>query len=236
VLVKRICVLTGASGMLGSAFIERYRAQFEIAAIHHHHELSCASQNQRFVDPLEPSAALKKNEHPVFAIRADLSTEQSTEFVCSTVLERFHGVDLLVNAAAYRHWNQLLAPYALADAEQTMNINVLAPIRLAVGFARLYWCFHPKENVKFRRNVINVSSTAGLYVYPDLGQALYATSKAALNQATYHLASELWDIGIRVNVVAPNSFPDIVPVESVLDQIAAFDNSEETGRISVLHT
>ena len=128
------------------------------------------------------------------------------------------------------------APYALADAEQTMNINVLAPIRLAVGFARLYWCFHPKENVKFRRNVINVSSTAGLYVYPDLGQALYATSKAALNQATYHLASELWDIGIRVNVVAPNSFPDIVPVESVLDQIAAFDNSEETGRISVLHT
>ena len=52
-------------------------------------------------------------------------------------------------------------------------------------------------------------------MYPDLGQALYASSKAALNHLTYHLASELWDIGVRVNAVAPDTFPGRVSIDDI---------------------
>ena len=61
--------------------------------------------------------------------------------------------------------------------------------------------------MQHNRNVVNISSTAGHFVYEDLGQGLYATSKAALDHLTYHLASEFWDLGIRVNAVAPDTFP-----------------------------
>jgi NAD(P)-dependent dehydrogenase (short-subunit alcohol dehydrogenase family) len=73
-----------------------------------------------------------------------------------------------------------------------------------------------------------------MYVYPDQGQAVYSATKAALNFVTYHLASELWHIGIRVNAIAPNTFPGLVPTDRVVKEIMAFDASEETGRIVTL--
>ena len=232
--MKRTCVLTGATGVLGTAFIKRFQAHYEIAAVHHSRALSCATQQQRFIDPLHPSAMLQENEHQVFSMRADLSSADSIDSLCTAVLTRFKTVDLLVNAAAHRRWRCLLAFDGLTEADLAMNVNVLAPLRLAVAFAQRSWRVCPEENARLRRNVVNISSTSGLYVYPDLGQAIYGTSKAALNYATYHLASEFWDIGIRVNAVAPNSFPSLISTERVLDQIAAFDASEQTGQLSVL--
>jgi NAD(P)-dependent dehydrogenase (short-subunit alcohol dehydrogenase family) len=232
--LKRLCVITGASGVLGTAFISRYREQFQIVAIHHKHELAFATQNQTFLDPLDPSRSLKQNDERVFAIRADLSSEQAVERVCSAVIDQFRRIDILINAAVVRRCSRLLGPSALADAELVMRVNLLAPMRLAIGFAKHFWRSCVEENVLLRRNIVNVSSTTGVYVYPDLGQCVYASSKAALNHATYHLASELWDIGVRANVVAPNTFSSRVPIEKVLDQIVAFDLSDDTGRLVIV--
>jgi NAD(P)-dependent dehydrogenase (short-subunit alcohol dehydrogenase family) len=61
---------------------------------------------------------------------------------------------------------------------------------------------------------------------------VYSSSKAALNHLSYHLASELWHIGIRVNAVAPDVFGAEVSVTEVLDAIVAYDESLQTGQIS----
>ena len=232
--MKRLCVITGASGRLGTAFIRRYRTRFRIVAIHNRHGLEFASQNQSFVDPLERPRSLRENQDPIYAIRADLSREQDIDNICVEVMEQFHEVDLLINAAACGQRNPLLSEESLAGAELAVGVNVLAPIRLAVGFARHFWQLAVEQNVQRRRNIVNISSTAGIYLYPDTGQAVYSACKAALNFATYHLASEFWDIGVRVNGVAPNSFPAPVPIEAVLEQIVAFDSGTETGRLAVL--
>ena len=233
-LLKRVCIITGASGRLGTEFIRRYRSKFQIVAIHNRHEIEFASQNQSFIDPLERGRTLQENENPIFAIRADLSQEQAIEEVCLEVVRQFDSVDLLINAAVAGRWSRFLSPAATADAELALRVNVLAPMRLAVGFARHFWNSRGPENIRLRRNIVNMSSTAGTYVYPDLGQGTYSLSKAALNYLTYHLASEFWDIGVRVNAVAPNSFPGRIPIQRVLDQVIAFDSSEETGRLVVL--
>jgi NAD(P)-dependent dehydrogenase (short-subunit alcohol dehydrogenase family) len=226
-----VCVLTGASGLLGSAFMHRCAQQFCIIGVHNRHELDFASQHQVFIDPINVTRPVHENSDAVFAVRADLSDCQQIDRVCTEILNRFQQIDVLINGAVHRRPSELLAPLSLKDAELSFLVNVLAPLRLTIGFAQKFWSNRLEENIALRRHVINISSTAGLYVYPDLGQTIYSASKAALNYATYHLASELWDIGIRVNALAPNTFPQRVPTERVIDHILAFDESDDTGRV-----
>lgn len=115
------------------------------------------------------------------------------------------------------------------------NVNILAPLRLSLSLAKTFWHVDPPMNVQLNRNIVNISSTAGLFVYPNTGEALYASSKAALNHLTYHLASEFWDLGIRVNAVAPDTFPGRVSFDEVLDAIIMLDESDGTGDVLPLY-
>jgi NAD(P)-dependent dehydrogenase (short-subunit alcohol dehydrogenase family) len=232
--MTRVCLLTGASGSLGTAFIERFAASYRIIAVHHRTPVHFATADQRFVDPLAPSVPVAANAHPVHAIGADLCQAADVDRLVAEVADRFGNVDLIVNAAAIRAWSALLEPNAIDDAEQVLRTNVVAPLRVCLTIARRFWRDDPAANQRANRNVINVSSSAGLFVYPDLGQAAYAASKAALNHLTYHLASELWHIGVRVNAVAPDSFPGRVRTQAVLDAIVALDAGEQTGEVMPL--
>jgi NAD(P)-dependent dehydrogenase (short-subunit alcohol dehydrogenase family) len=230
-VVKRICLLTGASGPLGTAFLERFGDDYDIVAVHHRRPVYAAAQHQEFVDPLDPAGPVAANAHRVHAIRADLGSPAEVDAAVNEAIATFGCVDLLVNAAAVRRFSPLVWSDVEQYAEASFRINVLAPVRIARALAEGCWSADTDENVLRRRNIVNVSSTAGLYVFPDLGQGLYAATKAALNQLTYHLANELWDLGIRVNAVAPDTFPGRVPTSDVLDAIAAFDAAEETGEV-----
>ncbi|HEY7388469.1 MAG TPA: SDR family oxidoreductase [Bryobacteraceae bacterium] len=229
--MKRVCLLTGASGLLGKAFIERYACHYQIVAVHHRTAIAFATQDQEFIDPLEPEREIGANSHAVYAIRADLSKQHEIDRVVAEAAAQFGRVDLLINAAAVRYFSPVLKPGGLDGAERLFEINLQAPLRLSVGLAQALWRSNPADNLRLNRNIINLSSTAGLFIYPDLGQALYGTSKAALNHLTYHLASEFWDIGVRVNAIAPNTFPGIVATERVLEAIAAFDAGTQTGEV-----
>jgi NAD(P)-dependent dehydrogenase (short-subunit alcohol dehydrogenase family) len=229
--LKRACLLTGASGGLGRAFLERCAGSYRIVAVHHRAPIHFATQNQVFVDPLRPDRELPENADAVHAVGADLTQPEEVARVAREALDVLGGVDLLLNAAAERRWAGLLEPGGTMSAESLLAANVIAPLRLAVELAARSWGADPDENVRRGRSVLNVSSTAGLYVYPDLGQALYATSKAALNHLTHHMASEFWDLGIRVNAIAPDSFPGRVGIEEVLDAVLELDRSEATGEV-----
>jgi NAD(P)-dependent dehydrogenase (short-subunit alcohol dehydrogenase family) len=233
--MKRVCLLTGASGFLGTAFIKRYADRYQIVAVHNRNAIQFATQEQTFLDPLCPAREIPENEHAVYSMRADISQPQEIERLIGDVVARFGRIDLLINGAATRAISHLLAPGAVDPAELLWRVNVLAPLRFSVGVARFFWSLDPDANVRFNRNIINVSSTAGLFVYPDLGQALYGTSKAALNHLTYHLANDFWDIGIRVNAVAPDTFPGRVATDNVLDMLIKLDTEEVTGQILTLY-
>jgi NAD(P)-dependent dehydrogenase (short-subunit alcohol dehydrogenase family) len=229
--VKRVCLLTGASGLLGTAFIERHAPDYTIAAIHNRHPVLFATQDQRFVDPLAVSDPVPANAYPVHAMQADLCDTAAVDRLVDDVAGQFGNIDLLVNLAAIRAWLPLLAPGAADAAEQVLRTNVEAPLRLCITVARRLWSIDPADNHRANRNIVNLSSSAGSFVYPDLGQAAYATSKAALSHLTYHLASEFWNIGVRVNAVSPDTFPGCVSVQDVLEAIVDLDGGRETGRI-----
>ena len=99
---------------------------------------------------------------------------------------------------------------------------------------KLLWRDRQPENSASGRNVVNVSSLSGSRVYPHQGQAVYAASKAALTHLTRHLGAEFAQYGVRVNAVAPNSFPTLVSTEAVADAIVRLDREPVTGQVLAL--
>lgn len=226
--MNRSCLLTGASGTLGSAFIARFADVYDITAVRLTHPVYAATADQQFVDVV---SGRQQHRPPVRSVVTDLTDPQAVSDLVSLLRREVGQVDLLLNAAAIRAWQPLLRPDSDTVATRVFDVNVIGPLRLTTAVARAFWCADPAANIAANRCVINVSSTAGSYVYPDLGQGMYAASKAALNHLTYHLASEFWDIGVRVNAVAPDTFPGRVGTDAVLDEIRDLDDSDQTGQI-----
>jgi NAD(P)-dependent dehydrogenase (short-subunit alcohol dehydrogenase family) len=233
---RRVCLLTGAGGTLGDAFCRVYGGQYDIVAVCRRRVPGVASQREWFVDPLEPDASVPENDVRVYAVHADLERDGEVERVVDLALARFGRVDLLVNNAAYVH----LHPPGVVDGDAVLDrvdrhfaVNVGVPLRFATRLAQRFWLHRDLDNRDHNRNIVNVSSRSASRVYPG-GQAVYAASKAALNQLTRHLAAEFGVFGVRVNALAPNNFPSVVRTESVASAIARLDGESATGRILVL--
>jgi NAD(P)-dependent dehydrogenase (short-subunit alcohol dehydrogenase family) len=233
---KRVCLLTGAGGVLGAAFCRTCAATYDIVAIYRTRPPGVASQYRSTVNPLHPHRRLAQNRHPVFEIRADLTREGEVDRVVDLALAHFGRIDFLVNAAGLA----LDAPFLDLNRferafQEQMKLNAIVPVRLAASVLTNFWRDRKRENLQFNRNVVNVSSTSGLYIYSRPQRGAYGASKAALNFLSCHLANEFARFGIRVNVIAPTSFPQLISTDSVVDGIIELDNQQLTGRVLMLH-
>lgn len=233
---KRVLLLTGASGTFGEEFCRRFASQYAIAAVYHGRVPALPSQETTIFDPFDPHVPLVENDHPVFGIQADVSTPAGCEWAVQAALDRFGCIDVVVHAAAHAVWGSVLdSEDVLASAERQFAVNVLAPLRITTTVARWDWIHHdPQDSWAAGRNVICLSSTAGVRLYPGNGQSVYGASKAALNHLACHLAEELQPLGVRVNVLAPDSFPEPVDLADVIEAVVQLDQSRRTGCVVLL--
>jgi NAD(P)-dependent dehydrogenase (short-subunit alcohol dehydrogenase family) len=230
---KRVCLLTGASGRLGSLFCQLYGHRYHIAAVYRTQQVVRPPDMSWQVDPFDPTVRTPLRECRVEAIRADLTVPEQISRVVDTVLDSFGRVDLLINAAADMRCAPLLSrELTMTDVIGMLELNAVVPLRLALELAHRFWASRSTENTELNRNVVNVSSTSGAYIFP--GQSAYSASKAALNMLTCHLADEFASFGVRVNSVAPDGFPHHVRTESVCDAIARIDQGASTGKMLLL--
>ena len=113
--------------------------------------------------------------------------------VIAACIERFGGVDILVNNAAT---NPYAGPMIEADIprwQKTIDVNMTAPL----VWTQKVWNAHMRANGGV---VLNISSVGGLSTSPILG--VYDVTKAALIHMTKQLAPELAP-GVRVNAICP---------------------------------
>ena len=231
--MKRVCMLTGASGTLGQAFCRLHCHEYDIVAVYHTRPVATTPSST--FDPLNPELELPAAH--LLRLKADLTRESAIERVVARALKHFGHVDLLVNAAAHSRWGPLLDTKDVSDAARRhFELNAVAPLRLALELVQKCWRGHEQENRQRNRNIVNLSSTAGQHVYKDQGQALYGASKAALKLLTRHMANEFAALGVRANAIAPNSFPSIVCTESVVNRVVGLDRSAATGTIITIDT
>jgi NAD(P)-dependent dehydrogenase (short-subunit alcohol dehydrogenase family) len=231
---KRVCLFTGASGTLGTEFCKLFRERYDIAAVYHTRLPSVPSQYDKWIDPLNADD-FSTDSNPVFAIKADLFDERQIERVDELTLAHFGCIDFLVNAAVHSVWAAAVDSNALIGcAARQLEMNVLVPLKLSVAIARQFWRDRPTENIAGNRNIVNISSTAGVYVYPNTQQSVYSASKAALNYLTCHLAGEFRIFGVRVNAIAPNAFPGVVQTRRVANCIHRLDKQTVSGQILII--
>ncbi|UVK51416.1 SDR family oxidoreductase [Mesorhizobium sp. AR02] len=231
---SRVCLLTGASGRLGAMFCEIFRKEYKIAAVYHENIPLFPSQHTEIVDPCRQMSGAADPDS-LFVIKADLFDTTQIDRVVELTLARFGRIDLLINGAVFSHWASAVDDRALVDcAMQQFEMNVVVPLRLSVKIAHEFWRDRHQENRDINRNVINVSSSSGVYIYPNPKQSVYSASKAALNYMSCHLANEFRAFGVRVNTVAPNAFPGIVTTENVARLLHRIDSETITGQIVVV--
>jgi len=150
-------------------------------------------------------------------------------------LARYNRIDVVIHAAVCTTTGPILRGERLLEsAESQLRLNVVVPLKLSAIVAREFWQYDEAANRGSNRCWINVSSTSATNVYRGSGQSVYSASKAALNVLTRHMADEFQAIGVRVNALAPNSFPRIVPTSEVVEGLRQLDVGTMTGKILVV--
>lgn len=123
-------------------------------------------------------------------IVADVSSE--AERIMSETIKHFGKLNVLINNAGILS-RDTIETVDLDEYERIMKTNVRSVIeltKLAVPYLE-----------KTKGNILNVSSSAGLRVKPNLFS--YCISKAACNHLTKSCALDLAAKGIRVNAINP---------------------------------
>ncbi|MBX7136835.1 MAG: 3-oxoacyl-ACP reductase FabG [Oligoflexia bacterium] len=126
-------------------------------------------------------------------VQANLSTVEGVEQLAAFVKERGMPVEVLVNNAGVALDNPLFSA-SVEEFETTMALNMRATWLLTKRIARMMMR-------QKRGRIINVSSVIGHM--GNVGQTVYAMSKAAIDGFTKSAALELAPHGILVNSVAP---------------------------------
>jgi 3-oxoacyl-[acyl-carrier protein] reductase len=126
-------------------------------------------------------------------VAVDVSDPASTDDLAAATIERFGGVDLLVNNAAIFGGMKL-------DLMVTVDWDYYQRF-MAVNLHGALLCARACYRSMAERGggaIVNQSSTAA-WVYAGY----YGLAKAAVNGLTQQLAHELGGMGIRVNAIAP---------------------------------
>jgi NAD(P)-dependent dehydrogenase (short-subunit alcohol dehydrogenase family) len=127
-----------------------------------------------------------------YAIVADVTREADAERAVAETVERFKGLDILVNAAGGLA-NGSVENTTLAAWDAMLDVNLRAVFHLMqLAIPHL----EPRQG-----NIVNVSSVTGLRAFP--GVLAYCVSKAGVDQLTRCAALELASKKIRVNAVNP---------------------------------
>jgi NAD(P)-dependent dehydrogenase (short-subunit alcohol dehydrogenase family) len=230
--MKRVCLLTGGSGKFGSAFCAAFSSRYDIACIFHKHAPGPPHSRAQFIDPLSPSKELPENSNPVFAIQADLRNPGECERTLDLVHARFGRIDVVIHAAVVSVWGSIINSSKLRESvQEQFSLNVISPFQLSTLLVRRYWRQDPAGNRNRNCNIIHLSSVAASRLFPGQGQSVYASTKAALNCLTIHMADEFALYGIRVNALAPDRFDSKIPLDKVVQEAIKLDEGSGTGEI-----
>ena len=175
----KVAVVTGASSGIGRAVALAFAREGA--------SLVLVSRDQAALDGVAAEAGGRS-----VVVAGDVMAADTPARVVQAAVDRFGGIDVLVNAAGI---------IGTASTDQTPDdlfdrmfaINVRAPFRL------MREAF---PHIKARQgNVVNVSSVNGLRAFA--GVAVYCSSKAALDHLTRCAALDWAPHGVRVNCVNP---------------------------------
>lgn len=176
-------LITGSSRGIGAAIAQRLNNEYKIII----------NYNNSKDEALKLLENLRKTNPNVIAVKADVSKEEDVNMLFDLAEKNFSHVDILINNAGISHFSQIQdIEFETWKKVISTNLNsVFLSSKRAI----------PNMIKNNYGVIINMSS-----IWGDFGasmEALYSTSKGAINTFTKALSKELAPSGIRVNAVAP---------------------------------
>jgi NAD(P)-dependent dehydrogenase (short-subunit alcohol dehydrogenase family) len=209
-----VMFITGAGRGIGKGIAE--------VAAHAGADVAINALTNRYVDDLSSSLA-RETGRRVVPIVGDVISPAGSARAVSEVLDAFGHIDILVNGVGDSIRKPFVDPpdapgtgMSDEDVQTVMDLNITATMATTRAIA-------PHFLARRSGNVINISSAS--INRRGANAVVYATAKAGVVAFTRALALEWAPYNIRVNAVAPGTFPDAVnfggQIEEVRQDIAA---------------
>ncbi|MBP6091532.1 MAG: 3-oxoacyl-ACP reductase FabG [Crocinitomicaceae bacterium] len=176
---KKVILITGASGGMGTHFTNWFKQQNVNLALHY----------------FEAKNTMEASDSIAY-FQADLTNEDEVNHMIEAVISRFGRVDVLINNAGISK-SAMSWKTTLEDWNATVAVNLTAPFLVSKA------CVPAMRNAKIGR-IINITSVVGQT--GQIGTAAYAASKAGLIGLTKTMAKELAFNNITVNALALGYF------------------------------
>lgn len=183
-LQGKVALVTGGARRLGRSFVEALAARGMVMAVHHSHSAAAAHEVVEAIMAAGGKAA---------SFEADLTDAAAAMALPARVVERFGGLDLLVNSAAVME-RRTLADTTPADWDHQLDLNLRAPFLLAQQAA--------SELRQSRGTIINIADLSAMR--PWAAYPVHSISKAGIVMLTKVLALILAP-EVTVNGIAPGT-------------------------------
>ncbi|WP_328869246.1 glucose 1-dehydrogenase [Streptomyces sp. NBC_00287] len=139
------------------------------------------------------------------AVTGDLSEQSVIDAVVTAAVERFGGVDVLVNNAGIMDRMSAVADVSDAEWERVIRVNLTAPFQLTRAVL-------PHMLAAGKGVIVNTASEAGLR--GSAAGAAYTASKHGMVGLTKNLAVMYRGQGIRANAIAPGGTQTGIAVDA----------------------
>ena len=183
-LAGKIAIVTGGSRGIGRATSIALAQAGALVLVNYRSNEAAARETVRVIEEAGGQAEL---------VAFDVADPDSVDRSIKEALKRHGRIDILVNNAGISI-DQLLLRVSAKDLAMTWATNVNGAVYCAKA------CIRPMMKKRWGR-IINLSSVVA--ESGNAGQAVYASSKAALLGLTRSLAREYASRGITVNAVSP---------------------------------
>jgi NAD(P)-dependent dehydrogenase (short-subunit alcohol dehydrogenase family) len=177
----KVALVTGASKGIGKAIAASLAARGAVVML-----------SSRKQEALEAAAAEIEGETAVFA--ANAGDPDAAEACVTATVERFGGIDILVNNAATNPYAGRSIDIDLPRYDKTLEVNLRGPL----VWSNQAW--HQSMKDRPGGSIINIASVGAFSAASGIG--IYNMTKAALIHQTRLFANELAPT-VRVNAIAP---------------------------------
>lgn len=185
ILKGKTALITGASGDLGIQILEMLALMGANTIAHYHSDRN----KSRFDDVI---STIKSFGHNCISLKADLKNESEVKSLYSDSIQEFNSIDIVINTAG------TMLKQSLQDTS-IEEYNDIFDIHAKGAFLVLK---HASKCLQDNGRIINISSSL-THVTGAPQYSVYAAAKAASEQFTKYLATEIGHRGITVNTLSP---------------------------------
>ncbi|MEZ5218988.1 MAG: SDR family oxidoreductase [Ilumatobacteraceae bacterium] len=147
----------------------------------------------------------------------DVSDWEGAQRLVNSAIEAFGDLDILVNNAGILR-DRVLVNMTESEWDAVIQVHLkghFAPTRWAAA----YWREQSKAGSTKVRNIVNTSSTSGLFSNP--GQSNYGAAKSGIATFSQIIAKELTRYNVRSNTIAPGARTRLTLATPGLDTMIA---------------